>query len=261
MAGKAVLVDVSRCIGCRGCQVACKQWNELPAEQTKNRGSYQNPPGLSAITYTVVRFKELSQNGTIKWHFLKDQCRHCVEPPCEAVTGEVPGSAARDANGAVVYTEKTAKITENLAESCPYNIPRKDEKTGQWTKCTFCADRIAEGMEPACVKACPTGALTFGDHEEIVALGKKRLDALKATHPNAKLLDAEDVRWIYLLHEREEEFQMSMRRDVSPYRFSLGKLLRPSFPVWALAGSLGLILAKRGRGVAETEPEETEQSG
>jgi len=258
MAGKAVLVDVSRCIGCRGCQVACKQWNELPAEKTTNRGSYQNPPDLSGITYTVVRFKEVSQNGTIKWHFLKDQCRHCVEPPCAMATDEVDGSAVHDANGAVVYTKKTAKIKDNLAESCPYDIPRKNE-AGQWTKCTFCADRIAEGMEPACVKACPTGALTFGDREEILALGKKRLNALKATHPKAKLVDAEDVRWIFLLHEPEEEFQMGMRREVSPYRFSLGKLLSPSFSFWALAGSLGLILAKRDRGASETEPEEIER--
>ena len=251
MAGKAVLVDVSRCIGCRGCQVACKQWNELPAEQTANRGSYQNPPDLSGITYTVVRFKEVAQNGSIKWHFLKDQCRHCVEPPCAMATDRVPGSAVHDANGAVIYTQKTAEIRDNLAESCPYDIPRK--KAGQWTKCTFCAERIAEGMEPACVKACPTGTLTFGDHEEIVALGKKRLSALKARHPNAKLVDAQDVRWIFLLHEREEEFQLGQKREVSPYRFSLGKLLKPSFPLWALAGSLGLILAK-----SETEPEEAE---
>ncbi|RQW78967.1 MAG: hypothetical protein EHM79_21020, partial [Geobacter sp.] len=68
MAGKAVLVDVSRCIGCRACQVACKQWNELPAEKTKNTGTFQNPPDLSGMTYTVVRFKEDSTNGEMTWN-------------------------------------------------------------------------------------------------------------------------------------------------------------------------------------------------
>ena len=113
MAGKSVLIDVSKCIGCRGCQVACKQWNELPAEKTKNHGSYQNPPDLSGMTYTIVRFKELSQGGEVKWNFFKDQCRHCVDPPCKmAADDEAPGAIVVDESGCVVYTDKTKTLKD-----------------------------------------------------------------------------------------------------------------------------------------------------
>ena len=88
MNGKSVLIDLSKCIGCRGCQVACKQWNQLPAEKTENVGSYQNPQDLSAITFTVVRFKETDSNGRISWTFVKDQCRHCIYPTCKAAADD-----------------------------------------------------------------------------------------------------------------------------------------------------------------------------
>ena len=81
--GKTILVDVSRCTGCRGCQVACKQWNELPATDTVQTGSYQNPPDMNGDTYKIVRFREgRHENGKPYWNFFTDMCRHCVNPPC-----------------------------------------------------------------------------------------------------------------------------------------------------------------------------------
>ncbi|UCC17403.1 MAG: 4Fe-4S dicluster domain-containing protein, partial [Dehalococcoidales bacterium] len=77
---KAILVDLRKCTGCRGCQVACKQWNELPAVSTTNRGTYENPPDLSAHTWSVLKFKEISVNGNLKWLFSKWQCMHCLQP-------------------------------------------------------------------------------------------------------------------------------------------------------------------------------------
>ena len=106
--GKTILVDVSRCTGCRGCQVACKQWNELPATDTVQTGSYQNPPDMNGDTYKIVRFREgRHENGKPYWNFFTDMCRHCVNPPCVLAADE--GTMIHDeATGAVVYTEKTA---------------------------------------------------------------------------------------------------------------------------------------------------------
>ncbi|MDZ7261009.1 MAG: 4Fe-4S dicluster domain-containing protein [candidate division KSB1 bacterium] len=251
MNGKSVLVDVSKCIGCRGCQVACKQWNQLPGEQTVNQGSFQNPPDLSAFTYTLVRFKEVEENGQVKWNFFKDQCRHCVDPSCKYMADDIVKDAIIvDENGAVIYTEKTKELGEmNLKEACPYGIPRQDSITMQWVKCTFCHDRIANGLVPACVKTCPTGALTFGDRDQILDRANQRLKELKATHPNAQLLDANEVRWIYLLHEAQDQFQMGEKKERT-YHYGWNKVLNP---LWLALGALGLVFQWRERGLKKVE--------
>src|SRR4030042_4688041 len=81
---KGVLYDANKCIGCRACQVACKQWNELPSEETQNTGTIENPPHLSAKTFTKIRFREIEYNGKFHWVFAKTQCMHCDEPACAA---------------------------------------------------------------------------------------------------------------------------------------------------------------------------------
>ena len=85
---KSFLVDTTLCTACRECQVACKQRHDLPAEETVNRGSYQNPADLSFDTYKLVRMREEVIDGKLRWLFFPDQCRHCMEPPCEATAGE-----------------------------------------------------------------------------------------------------------------------------------------------------------------------------
>lgn len=205
---KALLIDTSRCIACKACQVACKQWNGLPAEITTNVGSHQNPQDLSAVTWTLVRMNEVEGGGKLKWLFFKDQCRHCVEPPC-LMASVVPGSIYKDEDtGAVIYTENSKY--ENFDDiGCPYNIPRQDKNTGQMVKCTMCVDRVKNGMLPACVKACPAGAINFGDRGEMQALAKDRLNAVRTTHKDAFLVDdAEDVSVFYLLTEKEALYGM-----------------------------------------------------
>jgi formate dehydrogenase iron-sulfur subunit len=197
---KAFFIDTSRCIACKACQVACKQWNSLPAEKTINVGSHQNPQDLSAVTWTLVRMNEIEAGGKLKWLFLKDQCRHCVDAPC-LMSASFSDSIYKDKDtGAVIYTEKSK--FENLDDiMCPYNIPRQDKNTGQLFKCTMCVDRVKHGMLPACVKACPTGAMNFGDRGEMIALAKSRADAVEG----ASLVDdMDEVSVFYLLTEKEE---------------------------------------------------------
>lgn len=201
--GKSIMVDTSRCTACRGCQVACKQWNGLPGTKTTQVGTYQNPQDLSADTWKLVRFAEgRAENSKPYWHFFSDQCRHCMEPPCmEKMQEYVKGGAIRDeATGAVIYTEKSKKAPlKEVLGVCPYNIPRQNTKTKALTKCTLCFDRITTNSLPACVKSCPTGAMVFGDRKEILAKVTQRVEELKKIYPKARAIDAEDVRVIYIV--------------------------------------------------------------
>ncbi len=201
MPGKSFFIDTTLCTACRGCQVACKQWHYLPAEKTVNRGTYQNPADLSFVTYKLVRFEEVVVGGKLKWLFFADQCRHCLEPPCEMTADDPKAIFSDSATGAVLYTANTKKLdAQAVVDSCPYNIP-KAAKDGTLAKCDMCIDRVENGLLPACVKTCPTGAMNFGDREEILAMAKKRLAAVKKTDRKAKLLDPDDIRVIFLVTE------------------------------------------------------------
>ena len=205
--GKTILVDVSRCTGCRGCQVACKQWNELPATDTVQTGSYQNPPDMNGHSFKIVRFREgRHENGKPYWNFFPDMCRHCVNPPCVLAADE--GTMIHDeATGAVVYTEKTAENDfDVLLDACPYRIPRKNEKTGAIVKCTMCIDRISAGGIPACVQSCPTGAMRFGERAAMLELAHKRVEELKKEFPKAHAVDPDDVRVIYVITDDPDKY-------------------------------------------------------
>lgn len=206
---KSFLIDTSRCTACRGCQIACKEWHELPANKTKQKGSHQNPPDLNPYNYKVVRFSESLENEKISWYFFPDQCRHCLDPPCvDVIQSYVPEGAVivDKATGAVLYTEKTKEVdAEAVRASCPYDIPRKAED-GRLVKCTMCFDRVSNGMLPACVKACPTGAMNFGERADMLDLAQKRLAEAKKMYPNAVLADADSVSVIFLLTDDPKKY-------------------------------------------------------
>lgn len=207
--GKAFFVDLTLCTACRGCQVACKQWKDLPAEQTRNVGSHQNPQDLSAKTIRLVRFNEVKEDGKLKWLFFPEQCRHCIEPPCKDIGNMYAKGAVKQdpVTGAVIMTDKTAGITRLESwELCPYNVPRRDEETGIWNKCDMCINRVSKGMLPACVKSCPTGTMNFGDRDEMLAMAKARLAEVQKTNPDAYLADPEHVRVIYLCESAPENY-------------------------------------------------------
>jgi len=233
MPGKSFFIDTSLCTACKGCQVACKQWHDLPAEKTLNRGTYQNPADLSFVTYKLVRFNETVVDGKLKWLFFPDQCRHCLEPPCE-MTAEDPKAIFRDpATGAVLFTDSSKDMdTQEVIEACPYNVPRA-AKNGTLAKCDMCNDRVRNGLLPACVKTCPTGAMNFGNRDEILVMAKNRLATVKKTYPKAKLLDPDNVRVIYLVtedpmlyHSFAVASNSAIDIDISR-KVALNKLLRP----------------------------------
>ena len=201
---KGVLMDTTRCIGCRACQVACKQWNDLPAEDTRYEGQdagYQNPPRLTASTYSVVTFNEIEDPkapGGLQFVFNKHQCMHCADPACASAC---PVTALhRNEDGAVTYEAEKCIGCRYCVWACPFNVPTAewDNLAPRIRKCEFCADRMdaASAPEqlndkplsdeskvrfmtaaamPACVKACTTGAILFGEREDLLKEAKKRV--------------------------------------------------------------------------------------
>lgn len=172
---KAMLIDASKCTGCRGCQVACKQWNDLPAEKTHNWGSYQNPPDLSAKTWTLIQFSEVEESGKLYWAFLKRNCMHCLHPACVSVCPV--GAIQKTEEGPVVYDPARCIGCRYCMMACPFGVPRFewDKPFPLIQKCTFCMDRLAEGLQPACAQACPTGAITFGERDTLIAEAESRI--------------------------------------------------------------------------------------
>ena len=178
-----VLVDLARCMGCRSCQVACKAWNDNPGEDTGCWGSYENPPGLSSTTWTRVKFAEVEKSGTLKLVMSKVQCMHCEYPACAAVCPEQVYQ--KEANGAVTLEGEKCIGCQNCMKVCPFMVPHINwidnpdldyvDADPQMTKCVLCFDRISNDMEPACVKACSTGGLTFGDRAELLLVARERM--------------------------------------------------------------------------------------
>lgn len=235
--GKSFFIDTTRCTACRGCQVACKNWNQNEADLTKNTGSHQNPPDLDGNTFKLVRFSEVVTDGKFAWYFFADQCRHCIDPPCkDAIEAYGEGGVVKDEKtGAVFYTEKTKDVPfEEVRSSCPYDIPRK-AKDGRIVKCNMCIDRVQNGLLPACVKTCPTGAMNFGERDAMMALAKERLEKLKAKYPKAQLLDPDQVRTIFLVVDDPKlyhGFAVAGLNSGISRKLALNRLFKPAAEVW-----------------------------
>jgi formate dehydrogenase iron-sulfur subunit len=179
MSDKAILFDATKCMACRACQVACKGWNELPGEETTNRGSYENPPDLSTTTWLKIKFAEVSSNGSIgTWLFTRRACMHCTDAGC--VKACPTKALYYHELGFVAYDKNLCSGCGYCEEFCPFDVPRlassgnDDGVLNKMDKCTFCANRVTRGEEPACVKTCPTEALVFGDRDKIVAMADAR---------------------------------------------------------------------------------------
>ena len=175
----AKLIDISKCIGCKACQVACMEWNDLRDSVGVNVGSYDNPVDLSAQSWTVMRYTEVeSAKGKLEWLIRKDGCMHCSEPGCLKAC-PAPGAIVRYSNGIVDYHQEHCTGCGYCIIGCPFNIPRISAKDGKAYKCTLCSDRVAVGSEPACSKTCPTKAIVFGTKDDMLSYAATRVEEIK----------------------------------------------------------------------------------
>ncbi|PLX88745.1 MAG: formate dehydrogenase [Desulfuromonas sp.] len=172
----AFLIDMTKCTGCRGCQVACKQWNQLEAEETEffSGEGYQNPPAMSEYTFTRIKFRDYQKNGQNEFAFYKEMCMHCNEPACASVCPV--GAFQKTEEGPVIYKADRCIGCRFCMIACPFGVPKYEWSKGLplVKKCTGCHSRIKEGLEPACATACPT-AISYGPRDEMIKLAEQRL--------------------------------------------------------------------------------------
>lgn len=172
MARKTLLISPELCIGCRGCQTACKAWNRLPATKTVNKGTFENPPDLTPYLYNRIRYVEVaSEANPVRWLFVSQRCMHCDDAGCMKIC-PVPGALFKTKEGAVAFDKDKCIGCKLCAAGCPFDVPRYDEKD-KISKCHLCSDRTADGLEPACAKTCPTGGIRYGEREALIAGAKK----------------------------------------------------------------------------------------
>jgi formate dehydrogenase iron-sulfur subunit len=188
------LTDVTLCIGCKACEVACKQWNGLEADGYAFSGeSYDNTGDLESETWRHVAFVECHADNTpadllgslmrpaggdVAWLMMSDVCKHCVRAGClEACP---TGAIVRTEFGTVVIQQDVCNGCGYCIPACPFGVPQLSERTGTSRKCTLCYDRLSAGMEPACAQSCPTDSIIFGPVDELRERADARINTLHA---------------------------------------------------------------------------------
>jgi formate dehydrogenase beta subunit len=175
----AKLIDTTTCIGCKACEVACQEWNDLPPEATVQFGAYQTLPELTPHLWNLIRFNELEFDERQHWLMRKDQCMHCADPGCLAAC-PAPNAIVQYSNGIVDFNQEHCVGCGYCITGCPFNVPKLSKATSRVYKCTLCVDRVSAGLEPACIKACPTGCLQFGGKAQLLDMANRRVSQLKA---------------------------------------------------------------------------------
>lgn len=261
----AKLIDISKCIGCKACQVACMEWNDLRDEIGTNHGVYDNPMDLTDKSWTVMRFSEVEvEQGKLEWLIRKDGCMHCADPGCLKAC-PAPGAIVQYSNGIVDFHEEHCIGCGYCIAGCPFNIPRISKQDSKAYKCTLCSDRVAVGQEPACVKTCPTGAIVFGSKDDMIQHAEERIVDLKSRgFQNAGLYDPPGVGGTHVMyvlqHADQPEIYHGLPKDpqispmVSLWKGALKPILSLGLGLAVLAGFFHYVKV----GPNETKEDEDE---
>lgn len=262
----AKLIDVSKCIGCKACQSACLEWNDLREEVGINAGVYDNPHDLTPNTFTLMRFTEWvnPETDNLEWLIRKDGCMHCADPGCLKAC-PAPGAIVQYSNGVVDFVKENCIGCGYCVKGCPFDIPRISKVDNRSYKCTLCSDRIAVGQGPACAKACPTKAIVFGTKEEMKAHAAERIEDLKSRgYANAGLYDPPGVggtHVMYVLHHADKPSIYAGLPDdprISPLVEAWkGVTKYAGFAVMGIAAAAGVLhMAISGRNRVTVEDDE-----
>jgi len=239
MTEKIKLYDASKCTACRGCQLACKQWNGLKAGQTQHTGTYQNPPTLQPNTYMIIHFQDyVAPEGDTRWLFRKEACMHCTTAGCVTVCPSGALYYNKEFKTVGMNREKCIGCKECIA-ACPFDVPKFDAKTEKVYKCDMCESRISNKMTPACVKACPTGALKWLDKDEAMKIAGDRVQKLggDANIYGDKLVGGTHL--MYVLKEKSDVYDGIKKNAKLPFSVTVWKTWLRPLSLLAAGGVLG----------------------
>jgi formate dehydrogenase iron-sulfur subunit len=259
--------DTSVCIGCKACEVACKQWNELPGNEPVFGDGYDNTGSLDAQNWRHVKFLDIVEdkpdnvgNGKA-WLMMSDVCKHCKQASCLEVCPT--GAIIRTEFDTVFIQPDVCNGCRDCISACPYGVIEMDHDKGVAQKCTLCYDRLQGGLEPACAKACPTQSIQFGPVEELKARAAQRLDDLHAQGVSeAQLYGADDsvyggLNAFFLLMDEPETYELpNAANAVLPSRNNVRGYLATL--VTGVVAVIGGLIALRRRREAAPEPAEAE---
>ena len=242
----AFLTDSTICIGCKACEVACKEWNGIEADGYDWSGmSYDNTLALGHSTWRHVKFVEeppqIGVGGNAAaaptWEFSSDVCKHCEVAGC--LESCPTGALVRTEFGGVFLQPDICNGCGYCVVSCPFGVVQKNEDDGRAFKCTFCTDRQKAGLEPACAKACPTESIKFGKLDDLRVEAKQRVEALHERGMNdARIYDPQEtsvkgIHSIFIIRGEPETYNLPPKPEVPTIYLKDG---------WRSAAIDGLVL-------------------
>ncbi len=263
--------DTSVCIGCKACEVACKEWNQLPSKPKEFTGdSLDNTETLDGQTWRHVKFIDNVPDETLgtgngrAFLLMSDVCKHCQHASCMDVCPT--GAIVRTEFDTVFIQDSVCNGCRNCIAACPYDVIDIDPEHDVARKCTLCYDRLQGGMEPACAKVCPTDSIQFGPLDELQRRADERLAALHEQGiDEANLYGRDDkvyggLNAFFLLMDKPETYNLpNAENAVLPQRNNFGGYL--GIVGTAVLGLFGAVIALRNRGVAARPPADSAEEG
>ncbi len=259
MATTAFLTDSTLCIGCKACEVACKEWNEVPEDGRSWSGlSYDNTLALGHSTWRHVKFVEHppapgigGNSGTrTTWEFSSDVCKHCTNAGC--LESCPTGSIVRTEFGGVYVQPDICNGCGYCVVNCPFGVIDRRPTDGRAFKCTFCYDRQKAGLEPACAKSCPTDAILFGDLDDMRATAERRVGDLQAIGmTDATLYNPADtsvggLHALFIVRGDVREYNLPPRPELPQRLNADGWRSAAATALLMLTGTLLAFMAPRG---------------
>jgi formate dehydrogenase iron-sulfur subunit len=249
--------DTTVCIGCKACEVACKEWNQLPAtnggRNTLSGDSYDNTRRLDGIHWRHVKFIEQfdTQRHQARWLMMSDVCKHCVRAGCLEVCPT--GAIIRTEFDTVVIQSDVCNGCRDCIAACPFGVIDINPVSGTAQKCTLCYDRMRAGLEPACSKACPTDSINFGPIRELKQMAQTRVEQLHGRGEGGAYLYGADEKMLgglnsfYLLVDKPEAYGLPPDPKMPTRNLKRGSL-------WSVLGAVvvgvaGLISLRSRRDV------------